>query len=250
MARPLHGGWGHVLRIALAHWDPSPGHGRAVQHVSATPATSSTANRTPCVGGPNAKTHGRPTETRPAGWNSAAVLQPTLNGGNAMHKHDQPLSSNGKKTVAKRFGPGRITGLALIALLTLALGYLHFSGGSTAVSVPVGRACRPVDAQELYLQHREGRLRRGLRNARGAREPRRPALAADRAAGHRDPCPFGPSGCPDLPPARRPRHHQHGVPGREPVHRQPRRRARRLPRRRRLRPARLPGGELGNGGLR
>ncbi len=41
------------------------------------------------------------------------------------------LSSNGKKTVAKRFGRGRITGLALIALLTLALGYLHFSGGST-----------------------------------------------------------------------------------------------------------------------
>src|SRR6202050_3888701 len=48
------------------------------------------------------------------------------------------LSSNGKKTVAKRFGGGRITGLALIALLTLALGYLHFSGGSTSVSVPSG----------------------------------------------------------------------------------------------------------------
>ena len=30
--------------------------------------------------------------------------------------HDQPLSSNGKKTVAKRFGRGRISGLALIAL--------------------------------------------------------------------------------------------------------------------------------------
>jgi len=55
-----------------------------------------------------------------------------------MHKHDQPLSSNGKKTVAKRFGRGRITGLALIAVLTLALGYLHFAGSSTAVSVPAG----------------------------------------------------------------------------------------------------------------
>ncbi len=55
-----------------------------------------------------------------------------------MHKHDQPLSSNGKKTVAKRFGRGRITGLTLIALLTLGLGYLHFSGGSTSVSVPSG----------------------------------------------------------------------------------------------------------------
>ncbi len=48
------------------------------------------------------------------------------------------LSSNGNKTAAKRFGPGRITGLALIALLTLALGYLHFSGGSESVSVPSG----------------------------------------------------------------------------------------------------------------
>jgi pimeloyl-ACP methyl ester carboxylesterase len=48
------------------------------------------------------------------------------------------LSSNGKKTVANRFGRGRITGLALIALLTLGLGYLHFAGSSTAVSVPVG----------------------------------------------------------------------------------------------------------------
>src|SRR5579875_3517539 len=48
------------------------------------------------------------------------------------------LSSSGKKTVTKRFGRGRITAVALIALLTLALGYLHFAGSSTAVSVPAG----------------------------------------------------------------------------------------------------------------
>src|ERR1700759_4083267 len=48
------------------------------------------------------------------------------------------LSSNGKKTVAKHCGGGRITGLALIVLLMLGLGYLHFAGGSTAVSVPAG----------------------------------------------------------------------------------------------------------------
>src|SRR5271169_4903000 len=48
------------------------------------------------------------------------------------------LSSNGKENGRKRFGRGRITGLALIALLTLALGYLHFSGGSKSVSVPSG----------------------------------------------------------------------------------------------------------------
>ncbi|MGB6762199.1 alpha/beta hydrolase, partial [Mycobacterium sp.] len=33
---------------------------------------------------------------------------------------------------------GRITGLTLIAVLTLGLGYLHFAGSSTAVSVPAG----------------------------------------------------------------------------------------------------------------
>jgi pimeloyl-ACP methyl ester carboxylesterase len=50
--------------------------------------------------------------------------------------HDQPLSGNGKGAGAKRFGRGQITSLALIALLALALGYLHFSGGSKPVSVP------------------------------------------------------------------------------------------------------------------
>ena len=53
--------------------------------------------------------------------------------------HDQPLSGNGnQRTAAKRIDRGRIAGLALIALLTLGLGYLHFSGGSKSVSVPAG----------------------------------------------------------------------------------------------------------------
>ena len=81
------------------------------------------------------------------------------------------LSSNGKNTVAKRFGRGRIIGLALIALLTLALGYLHFAGSSTAVSVPAGAHAGQLTMHSLHLFHRKGRLRRGLRNARGAREP-------------------------------------------------------------------------------
>ncbi len=38
----------------------------------------------------------------------------------------------------RRFSRGRITGLTLIAVLTLGLGYLHFAGSSTAVSVPAG----------------------------------------------------------------------------------------------------------------
>ena len=81
------------------------------------------------------------------------------------------LSSNGKKTVAKRFGRGRITGLALIAVLTLGLGYLHFAGSSTAVSVPAGAHAGQLTLHALYLHHRKGRLRRGLRDARRAREP-------------------------------------------------------------------------------
>src|SRR4051794_25477746 len=53
--------------------------------------------------------------------------------------HDQPLSGNGNQmTGGKRFGLGRTTGLALIALLTIGLGYLHFAGGSKSVSVPTG----------------------------------------------------------------------------------------------------------------
>ena len=164
--------------------------------------------------------------------------------------HDQPLSGNGNRgTGAKRFGRGRITGLALIALLTLALGYLHFSGGSKSVSVPVGRASRPVDARALQLHDRGRQLRRGLRDARRAREPPRSELAPDRTPGHADSCPLGTARRPDLPPPGRPRHHEHGVPGREPLHRHARRRARRLPRRRRIEPARLPGGELVAGAL-
>ncbi|HZQ81968.1 MAG TPA: alpha/beta fold hydrolase [Gaiellaceae bacterium] len=57
---------------------------------------------------------------------------------NTVLSHEQPVSSNGKKNGAKRFGAGRTTGLVLIALLTLGLGYLHFAGGSKSVSVPSG----------------------------------------------------------------------------------------------------------------
>jgi pimeloyl-ACP methyl ester carboxylesterase len=38
----------------------------------------------------------------------------------------------------KAFGPARIVALALLSLTTLALAYLHFSGGDNAVSVPSG----------------------------------------------------------------------------------------------------------------
>ena len=164
------------------------------------------------------------------------------------------MTTNGKERTmhpsTRRFSRGRITGLTLIAVLTLGLGYLHFAGSSTAVSVPAG-----AHAGQLTLKNCTYTTEKGAYAA----DCGTLVVPENRADPHsrlialpviRDPCAFGPSGRPDLPPARRPRHHQHGLPGREPFHRQPRRRARRLPRRRRLRPARLPGGELGNGGLR
>ena len=52
------------------------------------------------------------------------------------------MTTNGKERTVhpstRRFSRGRITGLTLIAVLTLGLGYLHFAGSSTAVSVPAG----------------------------------------------------------------------------------------------------------------
>src|ERR1700729_1315217 len=52
------------------------------------------------------------------------------------------MRTNGKERTVhlstRRFSRGRITGLILIAVLTLGLGYLHFAGSSTAVSVPAG----------------------------------------------------------------------------------------------------------------
>src|SRR6202167_3505052 len=44
----------------------------------------------------------------------------------------------GRDESTRRFSRGRITGLTLIAVLTLGLVYLHLAGSSTAVSVPAG----------------------------------------------------------------------------------------------------------------
>src|ERR1700761_9505653 len=52
------------------------------------------------------------------------------------------MTTNGKERtmhpLTRRFSRGRIAGLTVIAVLTLGLGYLHFAGSSTAVSVPAG----------------------------------------------------------------------------------------------------------------
>ena len=71
-------------------------------------------------------------------------------------------------------------------------------------------------------------------------------LAADRAAGRRIARLSGGSCRADLSPPGRSRNHEHDLPDGEPVRRQARRRAGRLPRRRGLGEARLPRGDLGS----
>ena len=157
------------------------------------------------------------------------------------------MTTNGKERThsTRRFSRGRITGLTLIAVLTLGLGYLHFAGSSTAVSVPAG-----AHAGQLTLKNCTYNTEKGAYAA----DCGTLVVPENRADPHsrlialpviRDPCAFGTPGRPDLPPARRPRRHEHVVRRRQSVHRQPRRRPRRLPRRRRLRPARLPGSRVG-----
>ena len=132
----------------------------------------------------------------------------------------------------------RIVALALIALTTLGLAYLHFAGGSTSVSVPVGRARGSADPEALHLRKRAG----GLRHARRSREPARPAFAPDRTADHAHPRTHAEPRRADLPAPGRSRPDEHGLPRGEALHRPPRLRARRLPRRRRLLTPRLPRG--------
>ena len=76
--------------------------------------------------------------------------------------------------------------------------------------MPEGAHAGQLTLHPCTLRDREGQLRRRLRHARRAREPRRPALASDRPAGHAHPRPLGAPGDADLPARGRPRHHEHG----------------------------------------
>ena len=145
------------------------------------------------------------------------------------------LSSNGKKTVAKRFGRGRITGLALIAVLTLALGYLHFAGSSTAVSVPAGAHAGQLTLKSCTYTTEKGASAADCgtlvvpenRHDPNSRLIALPVIVIRAHSAHPGVPIFRLQGGPGIT--------NMVVPGREPVHRQPRRRARRLPRRRRIR---------------
>src|SRR5213593_737624 len=64
-----------------------------------------------------------------------------MTSGDRVPSVELPDSTKGQAMEAPRtkgFGPARIVALALISLTTLALAYLHFSGGDNAVSVPSG----------------------------------------------------------------------------------------------------------------
>ena len=114
-----------------------------------------------------------------------------------------------------------------------------------SVSVPAGAKAGDLILKPCSYATENGSYDADCRHAGRAREPCRPQLAADRAAGDSHPGSLGPPGGADLPPRGRSRSDQHGLRQGEPVRRRPRRRPRRLPRRRRLRPARLPGGRVG-----
>ena len=139
----------------------------------------------------------------------------------------------------------RIVALAIIGLAVLGLAYLRFAPDAGPVSVPKGAHAGDLILESCTYATEDGGYERRLRDARRAREPGRPGVAADRAAGDPDPRPVGAPGRADLPARGRPRHHQHAVQEREPVRRRPRRRPRRLPRHGRLGPARLPRGRVG-----
>ena len=78
--------------------------------------------------------------------------QPPPGDGNAKEHRRSPSST-------RRFGPGRITGLALIALLTLGLGYFHFAGGSESVSVPAGAHAGQLTLERCTYDTEDGAYR-------------------------------------------------------------------------------------------
>src|SRR6266536_4964621 len=59
----------------------------------------------------------------------------------------------------KPFGPARIVALALIALTTLGLAYLHFSGGNDSVSVPSGAHAGQLKLHACHYATEKGSYR-------------------------------------------------------------------------------------------
>ena len=140
---------------------------------------------------------------------------------------------------------GRIVGLVAIGLLVLGLGYLHFGTGDDPVSVPSAAHAGQVILEPCHYATENGSYAADcgtlvVPERRADPRSRLIALPVTRIRAR-----SAQPGSSRLPARGRARHHQHGVLEGEPDCRQPRRRAAWLPRHRRLRAARLPGGRVG-----
>ena len=145
------------------------------------------------------------------------------------------------------FTPGRIAGLVLIAGTLLGLFAIWLAPGTRAVSLPAG-----ADPGDLTLKPCDYSAERGECRADSGRWWCRKTGPA--RGGSRSPSPVSApgtrTGSSRVPPGGRPGPEQHDLPLREPDRRPPRCRDRRLPRSRRLLPARLPRGLLGAAAVR
>src|SRR5215211_5637170 len=79
------------------------------------------------------------------------------------HSRAMTETSNRKGRLMKasttRFGRGRITGLVLIGLVTLGLGFLHFAGGAESVSVPAGAQAGQLTLESCSYATEQGAYR-------------------------------------------------------------------------------------------
>src|SRR5213593_1382874 len=85
-----------------------------------------------------------------------------MTSGDRVPSVELPNSTKGQAMDASRtkpFGPARIVALALISLTTLALAYLHFSGGDSAVSVPSGAHAGQLKLHSCHYATENGSYR-------------------------------------------------------------------------------------------
>src|SRR5208283_1901100 len=77
-------------------------------------------------------------EVQPEGGWSMTTKTASTASSTTSTAHEPSRKERTMHPSTRRFSRGRITGLTLIAVLTLGLVYLHSAGGSTSASVPAG----------------------------------------------------------------------------------------------------------------
>ncbi len=141
--------------------------------------------------------------------------------------------------------PGRIAALLAIAVVIAGLAHTRFAHPPGWAAVPGGAHAGQLDLKPCTYPTEKGDVKADcgtlvVPENRADPKSRLIAVPVTRIRSTLEA-----PGRADLPPRGRPGPDQHDVPVREPLHRQPRPGARRLPRRRRLGAARLSGGRLG-----